>query len=184
MNAQLMTRTLVALALAGAILGIAWAQDKPPAVPGQKAPAKPEAKEEDEAAEAQEMKLADAPKPVQAAINKLTGGKSAKISKESDEGVTIYEVAYEVDGQKHSADISAAGDVIALEAVVKADSLPKAVTDAIAKAHPKSTIKQAESVQEFFYEIVVTVDGKNHALKVSPAGEIEGAEAKDEKDKD
>ena len=83
MNAQLMTRTLAALALAGAILGIAWAQDKPPAVPGQP-PAKQEAKEEDEE---QVIKPTDAPQAVQAAINKLTSGKNIKnVSRETDEG--------------------------------------------------------------------------------------------------
>jgi hypothetical protein len=91
---------------------------------------------------------------------------------------------YEVDGQTRSADISANGDVMAIESTVKNETLPKAVTDAIAKAHPKSSIKSAESVQEFFYELVVMVDGKPHEVKVTAAGGIIGSEAKDEKDKD
>jgi hypothetical protein len=154
--------------LASVAIGYTYAQTPPK-------PANPAQAEKDEEANETPIKLSDAPAPVKTAIAKLTPEKDIKkIVKESDEGVTIFEVEYQTDGKAHSADLSEAGDILALEAEVKADALPQAVSKAVTKAFPNSTIKSAESLQEFYYEVVVMADGKPHHVKVNATGEIQG----------
>jgi hypothetical protein len=119
------------------------------------------------------IKLADAPAPVRAAIAKLTADKNVKqIFKEVSNGTTTYDVEYQVDGQASDVEISESGEVLEIATVIKAAALPEAASKAVAKAFPKGTIKGAESVQVFFYEVVVTVNGEDREIKVGANGQI------------
>lgn len=174
MNRNLIAAGLAGIALTGGLLAFAH-------VPQGQPPAKE--KEGDEVV----VKLADAPAPIRAAIAKLTPEKGVKkVTKETDEGVTAFEADYEVDGVACSAKLTERGEVMELEKGVNAGALPEAVSKAIAKKYPKGAVKSAEAVQLFYFEVVMTTDGKTHEVKVFASGEVEdheeADEEKDEKD--
>lgn len=184
MNHRSLAISLSAVLLTGAAIGYAYSQTppvKPPATPPKQA-------EKDEADEANEVTIqfADAPAAVKTAAIKLTPEKNIKkVTKETDEGVTLFEVEYtSADGKSMSADLSEKGDVLAIDTDIKPEALTEAASKAIKKAYPSGTIKGAESVQEFYYEVVVMADGKPHEVKVTATGEIKGhhQDEADEKD--
>jgi len=169
----------IAMIIAAAVLTcglVAFAQHQNPKK-DPPAPGKPQtdAKQHDEGDEDNEtaIKLADAPDVVRAAILKLTPEKNIKaVTKEMEHGMTLFEVEWEADGASKSADLSDKGDVLAIDTIVKPDALPPAASAAISKHFPKSTVKSAESVQQFYYEVLVMVDGKPNEVKVAANGQI------------
>lgn len=164
-----MCRTLLPLLLAGG-LGV-WAFAQQPQAAKPAAPAV-HANDKEEGDDETVIKLADAPEAVRAATGKVTpADKVTKVIKETDEGVTTYEVEYTDANGEASARFSDAGDVIELEHRVKV--APAAVLAAITKAHPKATIGDVTAVQTFSYEVAVTIDGTTHEVKVDAAGEID-----------
>lgn len=131
------------------------------------------------------IKLADAPAPVRAAIARLTADQNVKqIFKEISNGSTTYDVEYQVDGQASDVEISESGEVLEIATVIKAGALPEAASKAVARAFPKGTITGAESVQVFFYEVVVNVNGVDREIKVGANGQIADDNDEDEDDGD
>ena len=186
MNNRSLALSLSALLVTGAAIGLAYAQT-PPAKPPATPPTAPKQAEKDEGDEANEVTIqfADAPAAVKIAAIKLTPEKNIKkVSKETDEGVTIFEVEYtSSDGKSMSADLSEKGDVLSIDTDIKPEALTEAAAKAIKKAYPSGTIKGAEAVQEFYFEVRVMADGKPHEVKVTATGEIKGRHEQDE-DKD
>jgi len=144
------------------------------ALPAGQPPAAEKAGEE---ADEEVIDLAKAPAAVRAAALKVagTGGEKAirKVIKEEDEGVTTFEIEYSEGGVEWSAALSVNGDVLELEKSVKESAIPGAALDALKKDYPKATIKSVHSVQKFFYEVEVVIDGKSHEVKVDATGDIE-----------
>jgi hypothetical protein len=170
MNKSIVRAGLAPLLLSAGATGFALAQ----------APPKPPTDDDDKAPT---IKLADTPAPVRAAVAKLTAEKNVKqVTTETSHGVTTYEVEYQADGKTSEAELSANGDVLEIVTSLKADALPSAAAAAIAKAFPKATISEAESVQQFSYEVVVTLNGKTVELNVDAAGNI--ADDDDDEDED
>lgn len=129
------------------------------------------------------IKLGEAPEAVRTTVAKLTpADKVTKVIKESDEGLTLYEVEYTKDGANCSAALSGLGEVMELEKAVPEASLPAAVLAELKKEYPKATFKNPVSVQKFYFEIAVVIDGKSHEVKVDAAGNIEDEQAKDQDD--
>lgn len=175
---------LLALAFASG-MG-AWAlvpQAQPGAAAGQAA-----GKGGGEAADGEVViKLAEAPEAVRAAVAKVTPAASVtRVLKEEDEGVTIYEVEFTEGGMSCSASFSAAGETIDIEKGVKESALPAAATAALKKSYPAATFGGHTAVQEFFYEVEITINGTKHEVRVNAAGDIEDetADADDEHDED
>lgn len=181
MKSKQITFLIATLTLATGAIGVAYAQQTKPPAPAPPAAMHAAAHEDDEVI----IKLADAPQAVRDAIAKLTADKNIKqVSRETDDGVTIFEVEYESAGKSMSADLSEKGDVLIIDTKITADSLTDAASRAIKKAYPKGTIKGTEAVQEFYYEVIVEVDGKRHEVKVTATGEVKGKEEVKDNDKD
>jgi hypothetical protein len=106
-----LTGLVVAALVTGLGLGFVCAQTPPTKPPGgQNQPAKGE--DDDEVT----IKLTDAPEAVRAAFLKLAAEKDIKkMSKETDDGLTIYEVEWESAGKSMSADVSDKGDVLSID---------------------------------------------------------------------
>lgn len=96
-------------------------------------------------------------------------------------GNLVYDIEFTRDGGKWEADITAKGVLINYEKAIDAGSLPKAVSDTVAKRYPKATFKEvmeetevkgtAEKVSA--YEIVLATRGKNDVeVRVSPDGRL------------
>ena len=143
------------------------------------------------------IKLTEAPEAVRTAVGKLTpADKVTKVTRESDEGVTVFEVEFTKDGAKCSADLSSQGDILELEKAVPEASVPAAAMGALKKKYPNATFKELTSVQKFYYEAAVATDGKTRHVYVDASGEVKEAKhdedhehgkeegKKDEKDND
>jgi hypothetical protein len=167
MEMRMKTRTRIGMGVAALVIGA-----------GAIVLAQPEGKGEAKADEVV-IKLSEAPEAVRAAAAKIVpADKVTKVIKETDEGITTYEVEFTEGGLACSAAMSGTGDVMEIERGVK--ELPAQVMAALKKEFPKGTFDTPESVQKHYYEVMVTVDGKKHGVKVDAAGNIEdeGGKAK------
>lgn len=125
------------------------------------------------------IKFTEAPAAVQAALSKLTDASTVtKVIKETDEGITIYEIEFTKAGLKSSADISAAGDVMEIETTVATTTLTAAAMAALKKEYPNATLGDCSLVQKTYFEMDMIIDGKKREVKFDAAGNIE-----DESDK-
>jgi len=120
------------------------------------------------------IKFTDAPAAVQAALSKLTDASTVtKVIKETDEGISVYEIEFTKAGVKSSADISAAGDVMEIETTVATTTLPAAAMAALKMEFPNATMGDCSLVQKTYYEMDMIIDGKKREVKFDAAGNIE-----------
>lgn len=148
-------------------------------------------KEEDDDEEV--IDPASAPDAVKKAlVSILNGAPIKKLSKESNDGTIEYEVEFERDGKKHSANFTADGTVKELESALAIDALPAPVASALKTAHPSAKIKEAEeSIKNpgdsavHHYEVKIDEAGKTSEViidasgKIIPSQKLENQEDKD-----
>ena len=142
------------------------------------------------AACAADTELPDAAK--KAFQDKYKDVKSYKVKTENDKGKTVYEVEFkDANGVENEVEIAADGTIISEAKDVKPADVPKAVKDALEKAYPGASIKEAKVETEkgaTGYELEVkTKDGKKLDVEVSADGsklktEDDDGDEKDEKD--
>jgi len=130
-----------------------------------------------------------APRAVRKAFEKRSNDAiSTRVERIVDEGVTKYEIEYASDAGTASMTFTDRGEVIEVETPVRLKELPKAIRAEIMKDYPGATIKSAEAVQMFYYEMDVIVDGKIIEIAAYATGDIEdhlaGAEEENEHDGD
>ena len=132
------------------------------------------------------VQTADAPQLVRDSIAKLQPGvKFAELEVEQENGAKLYKGAWKKDGMEHEIAVDAAGSLVEIETKMTAATVPAAVAAAAKKAFPKGVL-EFEKKEMVFYEVEVTVDGKERELLLSPSGqpmEIEN-EAMDDDDED
>ena len=90
-----------------------------------------------------------------------------------EDGQTLYEAEYKVNGEKSSVKMADNGGILEEEHGISVSSLPAAVLAGIQSKFPKADIKQAESVQESHYTVRLSVNGKTREIDVNAAGQIE-----------
>ncbi len=141
------------------------------------------AKDNDEKSEVI-IKFSEAPDAVKAAARKLTSEANiTRVIRESDEGITTYEIEYTDAGTKWAAIISASGDVMETERTVATGSLPAAAAAAIRKEMPSANIGTVQVVTKTYYEVEITESGKKREIKVDAAGNIDdGGDEKSEQE--
>ena len=96
-------------------------------------------------------------------------------SKETEKGVTYYEVE-SIDG-KMNRDLlyTAEGKAVEIEEAVVPGALPAAVTQALAKAYPGYKILKAEDMMKDgrkLFELQIQVKDKKIGVTIDPAGKI------------
>ncbi|MCI0363796.1 MAG: hypothetical protein L0Y44_16000 [Phycisphaerales bacterium] len=154
--------------ISGGTIGFAWAQAAAP-----------------QAQDKPRLTLADTPAPVRAAVVRLTReGNVTQVVKEVDsKGNTTYDIEWEAQGEATDAEFSETGEVIELATHINANSLPPAVSSAIAAAFPGATIKGAEAKQLYFYEVVVVMpDGKSREVAAAANGQLGDDDSDDDGD--
>lgn len=141
-----------------------------------------EAEEDEEAEEAAELKVAAGvdlkvlPPAVLAAFEKAYPKAVIKgASKETEKGVTYYEVE-SVDG-KMSRDLlyTAEGKAVEIEEAVAPGALPAAVLKALDKAYPGCKIVKAEDLVkdgQKLFELQIQAGGKTKSVTIDPGGKI------------
>jgi uncharacterized membrane protein YkoI len=116
-------------------------------------------------------------------------GTIVSATKETEKGVTTYEVKVKDGDRVVEATVSEEGKILETEAAIAAKDLPKAVTDALAAKYPKSEIRHATEItaaEVKSYEVVlvtaekktmeVTLDAKGAILEEEEAGKGEGGD--------
>jgi hypothetical protein len=130
-----------------------------------------EADEEDDEGVESKITFAELPAPVVESYRKFASDKEAgAVEKQVRKHGTAYEITFVHDGHKGAAVIAEHGDVMELENSVEPAKLPKAISDALARAMPGAKVEGAELVTEHYYECVVSVGGKKQAVKVRGDG--------------
>src|SRR5262249_43928362 len=66
-----------------------------------------------------------------------------KCTKEKEGGAVVYDIEFKQDGRKCEADIKEDGTMLNFEKEIALKDLPEAVTKAVEKKYPKSTLKEA-----------------------------------------
>jgi threonine dehydrogenase-like Zn-dependent dehydrogenase len=95
--------------------------------------------------------------------------------KDKENGKITYEVETLKDGKSKDIVLDASGSVLEVEQEVKADSLPPAVSDAIAKAANGGKVGKIESVTRegaiASYETTIMKKGQRREVAFSPQGD-------------
>ena len=164
----MMKRTLVAAALCVAVGSAAWALNQ-------------DTDNEREEAGEKTVKLAETPAAVQSSIKKAAGNaKIDEIEMESDDGVTVYEASWKVNGVEHEVSVDSVGQVLETEHVVTGDAIPAAVKAVAAKHMPKGAKAEFEMKSVVLYSVEAMVGGKEVEILVDPAGRLMELEADDD----
>ena len=114
-------------------------------------------------------------------------------SKEVEGGKTTYEVSIKNKKDEIDVELTAEGEITAIEKEIDAKDLPKAVSKALEEKYPKAEYKEVEEVTKVdkkteklaYYEVQLkTAEKKKFEVQVDPDGKILNEEKKDEVKKD
>ncbi len=126
------------------------------------------------------LTLKDLPPAVQTAIQaELKGGEIKSIGKETEHGVTQYEVETMLNGKHRDFDVDTKGKLLEVEEETTIDSVPAAAKAAILKKVADGKLGMVDTVMrgsETLYEAEYTAkNGKKHEILVK----ADGTETKD-----
>lgn len=127
-------------------------------------------------AQEQRVQMKDLPPAVQKTVQEQSkGGRVRGLSKELDQGKTVYEAELLINGRSKDMLIAEDGAIIEIEEQVALNSLPAAVQAALRKGAGKGRITLVEAVTKdgalAFYEAHVTTRGKVTEVKVGTDGQ-------------
>jgi uncharacterized membrane protein YkoI len=134
------------------------------------------------AGKCKEVSLPDA---VKAAIDALYPQATIEEAKEEEEGLKVYEVELEQNGQEVELTVAPDGTIVEVETEVAMDSLPAAVAAALAQAAEGAEVKEVSQevtywvvilkkldAPETTYEAELIKDGKKSEIEVAADGTI------------
>jgi uncharacterized membrane protein YkoI len=121
--------------------------------------------------------LASLPPAVQATVHEQTKGAVIhNISKEIENGKTVYEIETKVGGRSRDMIVGADGALMVVESQVVLDSLPAPVRSTFLKSTGTGKIIVLESVtlkdSLVYYEAQIMTAGKRSEVKVDPTGHV------------
>lgn len=128
-----------------------------------------------------------APKPIQNAVNgRFPGADVTNLTKEDEDGKTVFDVELKHRGRKYEMDINEDGTIVEIEKEVALKDAPSALPKTLDGRYPKAKIREVMEVNKVkgkvetpdHYEITIeTADGKRHEVLVSLDGKtIKGEE--------
>jgi len=121
------------------------------------------------------IRMRDAPPAVQQAIKQQSEGATLLgVSKEVENGKTLYEAELRINGHSKDVTFDAGGRVLSVEEETTLDQIPGAARDAIQKAAAGGQVGKLEAVTESgrkFFEAQIKVGGKRSEVKVDTAGQ-------------
>jgi uncharacterized membrane protein YkoI len=103
------------------------------------------------------------------------GEKITNISKEKEEGKTVFEASFTKKGRAHDVTVDEAGKLISDEEVIPLTEAPKAVREAIEKEHPGGKIDKLEKISEggkISYEALISGKAKREEIKFDSKGKV------------
>ncbi|HET6203250.1 MAG TPA: hypothetical protein VFI25_10665 [Planctomycetota bacterium] len=139
---------------------------------GQEPKRKPgELEENEEEAGEETVPFASLPAPVRAAAERLLqGAVDLTAEKETEGGVTHYEVGGWKDGKGITVTLSGDGELVELETETSFPQLPRAVQERLKKEHPTVSFGVVELVEPRYFELKFKSDGKVQEVQIYPSG--------------
>jgi uncharacterized membrane protein YkoI len=114
--------------------------------------------------------------------------KITNVSKEKENGKTVYEGTFTAKGRVHDVTVDDDGKLVSDEEVVPLSEAPAAVRAAIEKEHPGGKVQKFERIKEggkVSYEALISSKGKREEIKFDSNGKVLEREDKTgEKDND
>lgn len=165
----------VAAALAlGVSISVAAPKASSTRGPKQEKAEKGKGKEKDEEVR---VTMKDLPAAVQKTVREQSQGATIHgLARETEDGVTNYEVELKVNGHSKDVLIAPSGEVVEVEEQVALESLPAAVRTAIQQNAGGGKVGVVESLSKggavVAYEAHVKKAGKSSEIKVSPEGQL------------
>lgn len=128
-------------------------------------------------AQEQRVQMKNLPAAVKATVQEQSkGAKVHGLSKERDQGKTVYELELMVNGHSKDMIIDESGAILEIEEQVTLNDLPAAVKTELEKHASKGKIQKIESVTKgntlVYYEAVVKTGKKAAEIKISPDGTL------------
>lgn len=125
-----------------------------------------------------ELSKSQVPQAVIDAFEKaFPNAKPSEFETETFEGRAVYEVEYKENGKEYELLYSADGILVQTEEEIDVKSLPEPVAQAVNKAYPEATIKEAEKLMKpdgtlTGYEVEIKTEGKKIELELDVNGKI------------
>ena len=117
------------------------------------------------------VKLAEAPQAVRDKIAKLLPGvELTEFNVENEDGATVYKGVWKKGTLENEIAVDETGSLIEMETKMAEATVPAAVVAAAKKAFPNGEL-EFEKKEMVFYEVELTVDGKERELLLSPLGQ-------------
>ena len=140
-------------------------------------------------ADEEKIPLDKLPAKVKEAIKaKFPDAELVSAEKDTEKGKVSYEVIIKNKGKELEVILTEDGKITALERVIDAKDLPKAVAEAFEKKYPKATIKKVEEVtkgEKVSYELEITVGDKKLEVTFDSEGKfLEEEDASKEKNEE
>jgi uncharacterized membrane protein YkoI len=129
------------------------------------------------------------PAAVAKALKQQAGdSKITDLSKEKEEGKTVYEATFKKNGRVHDVTVDEEGKLVSDEETIPTSEAPEAIRDAIEREHPGGKIEKLERITEgkkISYEALLSSKGKREEIKFDTKGKvIEREDKTGSKDKD
>lgn len=141
-----------------------------------------QAEEKEDEEEAVKIAYEKMPEPVRKAMGAQFGA-DAKLGgeKETEDGVTLYEIEGQKGDAKTSIKLTESGELLEVEQVSSLDKTPSGVQAKLKKKFPDGQIVKVEAVEIHFYEVKIQgKNGKAKEVRILPSGEIMEHEDEDE----
>jgi uncharacterized membrane protein YkoI len=127
----------------------------------------PEGEEENE----QEVPYQSLPAAARAAaVKALAGATDFSAEKESERGVTHFEVVGKKGGKAITVTLSGAGEIVELETEIFYAELPAAVRERLKREYPGVSFEIVELVEPRYFEVKFKTDGNWHEVQIYPSG--------------
>jgi hypothetical protein len=110
------------------------------------------------------------PVAVRRALGELAGDHDFVTSVEREHGVTVYEARWEEAGRSIEVEVTAEGDLLEIEEIVAAESVPAAVCRAAEVGLPGAVVLTYRKKTVFNYEVEAVIDGREHEVLIHPTG--------------
>jgi uncharacterized membrane protein YkoI len=114
--------------------------------------------------------------------------KITELSKEKDEGKTVFEATFKKNGRVHDVTVDEKGKLLSDEETIPVGEAPAAIKEAIEREHAGAKIEKLERITEdgkTSYEALVSSKGKREEIKFDDKGKVVEREDKtNDKDKD
>ena len=110
------------------------------------------------------------------AIKEAVGGEKIQgLSKEKDEGKSVYEVSFHKAGRAHDLTVDDSGKIVSDEEVIPVEEAPKNIPTAIEKEFPGGKIEKLERITEgnkVSFEVLISGQGKREEIKFDSKGSV------------